>query len=322
MTIASTTTKDIYTGTGALDTYDYTFKIFADTELTVTEVLIADGTETELTITTDYTVSGAGDANGGSIILIAGNLPSTKELVIQRNIPLVQALDLVENDPEPSQSIEDQLDKLTMMIQQQQEVLDRAIKEDITTTGSDITFPSPVADKFLGWDDSLELANLDQVAGPTGATGATGNTGDTGATGAQGEKGDTGDTGATGPTGPSGIQVFVGTFSRNTATASGNQTVSGVGFTPKAIVCHALTNETREATLEGVDDSTTALNIYDDFDNAGAYQTGGTSVQIEEDADKKYFGKIGSFNADGFVFAWTKVDSPTGTLKVNYMAFG
>ena len=61
MTISSTTVKNSYSGNGTLDTFNYTFKIFADADI---QVIIRDAsaTETVKTLTTHYTVTGAGSA--------------------------------------------------------------------------------------------------------------------------------------------------------------------------------------------------------------------------------------------------------------------
>ena len=56
MTISSTTVKNSYSGNGTLDTFNYTFKVFADADL---QVIIRDAaaTETVKTLTTHYTVT-------------------------------------------------------------------------------------------------------------------------------------------------------------------------------------------------------------------------------------------------------------------------
>ena len=53
-TISSTTSRMDYTGNGAVDTYSYSYKIFANTDLLVTVRNTSD-VETTLTLTTDYT---------------------------------------------------------------------------------------------------------------------------------------------------------------------------------------------------------------------------------------------------------------------------
>ena len=58
------------------------------------------GTETTKSLSTHYTVAGAGDASGGSITFTSGNTPASGEtVVIRRNVPQTQAIDYIANDP-------------------------------------------------------------------------------------------------------------------------------------------------------------------------------------------------------------------------------
>ena len=93
MTISSTNTRMDYEGSGAADTYSYTYKIFADSHLRITQ-RDTDDVETLLVLDTDYTVTGAGDTGGGSITLTAGNLPSDYILTILRVVPITQETDV------------------------------------------------------------------------------------------------------------------------------------------------------------------------------------------------------------------------------------
>jgi asparagine N-glycosylation enzyme membrane subunit Stt3 len=83
MTVSSTTVKDSYSGNDSTTEFTYTFKIFADTDLQVI-IRSSTGTETVKTLTTHYTVAGAGDASGGSITFTGGNTPATGETVVIR----------------------------------------------------------------------------------------------------------------------------------------------------------------------------------------------------------------------------------------------
>ncbi len=67
MTISSTTVKNSYAGDNSTTTFSYTFKIFQDSDIQVI-IRSANGTETTKTITTHYTVTGAGNSGGGSVI--------------------------------------------------------------------------------------------------------------------------------------------------------------------------------------------------------------------------------------------------------------
>ena len=100
MTVSSSTNRVSYSGNGSLTTFAYTFKIFDQDDLTVI-LRAADGTETVQTITTNYTVTGVGDAGGGNVEFVSAPT-ATQTVVILREQPLTQGLDLVANDPFPA----------------------------------------------------------------------------------------------------------------------------------------------------------------------------------------------------------------------------
>ena len=160
MTISSTTVKNSYSGNGTLDTFNYTFKVFADADL---QVIIRDAsaTETVKTLTTHYTVTGAGSASGGTIVFTSGNIPTaTETVVIRRASPQTQAIDYIANDPFPAESHEEGLDRSTMAIQQLQEEIDRSIKLSRTNTMTSTEFAVGATDragKIFGFDDNGEL---------------------------------------------------------------------------------------------------------------------------------------------------------------------
>ena len=160
MTISSTTVKNSYNGDNSTTTFNYTFKVFADSDLQVI-IRSALGTETVKTLTTHYTVTGAGDANGGSVIFTAGNIPASGEtVVIRRAVPQTQAIDYIANDPFPAESHEEGLDRAMMTLQQVQEELDRSIKISRTNTMTSTEFTVGAtnrAGKILGFDDNGEL---------------------------------------------------------------------------------------------------------------------------------------------------------------------
>jgi len=166
MTVSSSTNRVSYAGNGSTTVFPYTYKIFDEDDLTVI-LRAADGTETVKTITSDYTVSGVGNAGGGNVTMLTA--PATGEtLVILREQDLVQELDIVPNDPFPAESLEAALDKLTFMVQQHQETLDRSLKVSRTTTIATSEFtetPAQRAGKFLGFDGSGDLFVASTTAG-------------------------------------------------------------------------------------------------------------------------------------------------------------
>ena len=163
MTISSTTVKNSYSGDGSTSAFSYTFKIFANSDLQVI-IRSSTGAETVKTITTHYTVSGAGDANGGSVTFTSGNIPASGEtVVIRRAVPQTQSIDYIANDPFPAESHEEGLDRSMMTIQQMQEELDRSFKVSRTNTISSSEFTdnaSTRASKTLGFDSSGDLTTV------------------------------------------------------------------------------------------------------------------------------------------------------------------
>jgi len=159
MTVSSSTNKVSYSGNGSLTTFAYSFKIFDQDDLTVI-LRAADGTETTQTITTHYTVSGVGEASGGNVVF--GSAPASGvTVVIIREQPLTQGLDLVPNDPFPAQSLEEALDKVVFMTQKHEEELSRAIKASRTNTltGSEFTISATDrANKLFSFDSSGNLS--------------------------------------------------------------------------------------------------------------------------------------------------------------------
>ena len=147
MSISSTTSVVRYTGNNTTPTYSYTFKIFEEGDLLVTSMNTSN-VETVLALTTDYTVSGEGDSGGGSITLVAGNLATGYILTIRRVNDLVQETDIRNQGAYYPSVIEDQLDKMVMIDQQQQNEIDRSPKlpESTAIADFDITLPTDMVD--------------------------------------------------------------------------------------------------------------------------------------------------------------------------------
>jgi hypothetical protein len=160
MTVSSTTTKVSYSGNGSTTAFAYTFKIFDEDDLTVILRTDATGTEAVQTKTSDYTVSGVGNANGGNVTF--GTAPASgKTVVIRRSAALTQTTDYTPNDPFPAEEHENALDKLTFLTQQIQEEVDRSIKLSRTNTMTSTEFTVGATDranKILAFDSSGEIS--------------------------------------------------------------------------------------------------------------------------------------------------------------------
>lgn len=161
MTITSTTNRVTYSCDGVAVTFPYTFYILLKSDLQVYDI-DASGNPTLKTLITDYDVSGAGSPTGGNVVMNAAPTAG-HTLLIVRVEPFTQASSLPSNDKFPTTTVEAALDKLTMIVQQLNEVDQRSIKLALTSLYSNLTVPDPVAGLVLRWKNDLsglENANV------------------------------------------------------------------------------------------------------------------------------------------------------------------
>ena len=128
MTISTQDSKVNYQGNGQTTVFQIPFPFLENNQIYV-QKKDAEGILINYTYATDYTVTGAGEENGGSVTLnVAPEQGST--ISIYRDVPLTQEVDYRENEIFPAETHEEALDKLTMEVQQIQEQLDRSVKVD------------------------------------------------------------------------------------------------------------------------------------------------------------------------------------------------
>ena len=160
MTISTTTNKNSYTGNGSTTAFAYTFDILADAEIQV-----YDG-GTLQTLTTHYTVSGAGDAGGGTVTFVTAPANSNSVVLI-RNTTNTQLVDYVANDPFPAETHETALDRLTMLVQDVQLDADAAFRfADTVTDAGTVTIDKNASDrgsKVLAFDSSGDLTATQEL---------------------------------------------------------------------------------------------------------------------------------------------------------------
>lgn len=175
MTVNSSTARVTYAGDGTATAFTVPFAFLADSHLSVV-LRTAEGTETAWTDGVEYSVSGAGVPTGGTVTVATAPTdyrPQTGEtLTILRAVPLTQETDFTEGDPLPAETLERALDRLTMMIQQLDELLDRAPKFSKTSGITDVDFPDPSASQVVAWNtagdalvnvNAYSLSNVDLV---------------------------------------------------------------------------------------------------------------------------------------------------------------
>lgn len=150
MTVESTTSRTSYTGDGGTGPFTVPFYFLSGDDLKVVKTTISDGTEETLVLTTDYTVSGAGDTSGGSITLTSA-LSSLYKVVIIREPDLLQETDYQDNDSFPANTHEQALDKLTMLAQRNKDLLSRSVRlSDGDTSGISTSISNLSSNKLIG----------------------------------------------------------------------------------------------------------------------------------------------------------------------------
>lgn len=133
MTISTTTSRIQYQGDGSTTAFPIPF-LFPEDANIVAWILNTESQDPTLqVITTNYTLSGAGNPAGGTYTAVVA--PAVNEqLTIVRSIPATQLEDYIDNDPFPADTHESALDKITMLIQQLEEIQARAIIQPVWTT--------------------------------------------------------------------------------------------------------------------------------------------------------------------------------------------
>ena len=173
MTVSSTTNKTAGQVMGAY-TYNFSFKcLLSDSTEEIAKqaikAAISDGTtETQLTYGTDYSVALNSDGSGGTITVVDAK-DSSYSIVIWREYNTTQNSDYNDFNSMPAETVESNLDKLTMIDQQQQEQLDRAVKVGITSGVDPDALVLQVERIYASIDkvDTVadDIANIDTVAG-------------------------------------------------------------------------------------------------------------------------------------------------------------
>lgn len=126
MSIASTDiSSGPYTTNGATTSFPVTFPFLANDEITVYRTETVSGALSILVLNSDYTVTGAGNENGGAVI-ISPALASGYTIYIVRNVPLTQTVDIANQSTYFPNVLEGGMDRLEMQIQMLAEKLGRA----------------------------------------------------------------------------------------------------------------------------------------------------------------------------------------------------
>ncbi|MBE3144248.1 MAG: hypothetical protein IMZ61_10045 [Planctomycetes bacterium] len=164
MTISTQTFRFPYVSTGASTLYPYTNKILDQNDLVVyvDDVLQVIGT--------NYTVTGVGVGGGGNVSFVVNPPAGDVVLITKDGVEFTQETDYVENDAFPAAAHEDALDKLTNIAQKIWDYTRRSVKLAITSTLTDLEFPTPEAGKSFAWNgagtaiENVTLAGIGAIS--------------------------------------------------------------------------------------------------------------------------------------------------------------
>lgn len=129
MTVQTSTNVASFNGDGANKNFPIGYKFNSAADLVVLLLDDAEGTTQVLTLNSDYSVTGAGDDEGGAVTLeVAPTLD--QRLKITRVVDIVQLTELRNQGKFYAEIHEDALDLLTMIAQQQQTEINNSLKEN------------------------------------------------------------------------------------------------------------------------------------------------------------------------------------------------
>lgn len=159
------TNKVTFIGNGVTTAFAFSFRVFAAANLKV----YLDGVLK--TLTTHYTVTIDPSVEGGTVTFVTAPASSVSVL-IKRVLEYTQPSDIPTESNFPEVTIENALDRATMLLVQLKEILSRCPALAITSSFSDLTLPEPSAGKVIGWNDAAtDLANLTLVQTTTAYSG-------------------------------------------------------------------------------------------------------------------------------------------------------
>jgi hypothetical protein len=172
MAVQNDTSRIQYNGNNStVNAYAIPFPFFENSHIRAV-VTNSAGVDTELALGSGFTLTGAGNPNGGSLVTVAA-VPASSKVTIFRNVPATQTTSYQEGGDFPAASHERALDKLTMVAQQNKRLGERSIRvSEAGTSPSELTaLPNTV----LGLDANRnpKAMTVDEVKSYLALTGTT-----------------------------------------------------------------------------------------------------------------------------------------------------
>jgi hypothetical protein len=135
MTVSSGITKHVYAGSGNTRLWPYTFPIIDATDI---KIYLTSPTGEISEVAENYSIDT--DDQAVTYPTVESELPMLPvgwEITLLRSVPITQETDYQNQGDFNAEGLEGALDKVTMIVQQQQEQLDRSVKYPVNETPSD-----------------------------------------------------------------------------------------------------------------------------------------------------------------------------------------
>lgn len=129
MTITSYDNQRTFSGNSSTTVFSFPPPFTANTDLVV-QIQAADGSITTKVLATDYTVSATPYTAGGTVTMVVAPATGTT-LIIYRDVPLTQPVNLLDGGPLPATTVNGMLDRITMWGQR--------LKQQVAAIGSVVT---------------------------------------------------------------------------------------------------------------------------------------------------------------------------------------
>ena len=157
MTVTTTTARTLHDGDGSATSFSTGFKFDQNADI---ECVLRDsgGTESVWTLNTEYTLSGAGNASGGTVTVKTtptDHTPASGEtLVVRRVVPETQATSV--SSTFTASEVEGIGDKNAILFQQNLDAFSRSIHVPVSDKASTLRIGNEVdrADTQLGFDSN------------------------------------------------------------------------------------------------------------------------------------------------------------------------
>ena len=154
MTVTSSNQDVSYSTDGSTTTFPIPFYFLQDGDITVDKI-DGNGGLVTLVLGSDYTLTGAGLPEGGSLKTLSV-IPVGFTLHVSRVVPVTQETVYQQNDAFPAKTTEKALDKLTMIAQQHESAITNSIRFPRNEYGRNGVLPHAAerASKIVSFDDA------------------------------------------------------------------------------------------------------------------------------------------------------------------------